>query len=77
MPPPHGITLKTEFLLIYKSSVRTSQEPHYFTAIETNGLQSLFIVRTIRNTLMHSVGGMKTFGDLNEVVLIINTGFKR
>jgi hypothetical protein len=38
----------------HTDTVRTSQEAHYVSATEPNGLimgkQSLFIVRTIRNT---------------------------
>jgi hypothetical protein len=43
------------FWITYKWWVRTSQETHYVSAIETNcwccfRKQSLFTVRTIRNT---------------------------
>jgi hypothetical protein len=44
----------------HTDTVRTSQETHYVSATETNqlsylGKQSLFIVRTIRNTQIQSV----------------------
>jgi hypothetical protein len=41
-----------------QNAVRTSQETHYVSATEPNRLM-LFIVRTIRNTQIHSVGRMQ------------------
>jgi hypothetical protein len=38
------------------------------------GKQSLFIVRTIRNTQIHCVGRMQSFGMLKQVVHIVTTG---
>jgi hypothetical protein len=47
---------------VYINSVRTSQETHdirYKTQpVNAVGKQSLFIVRTVRNTQIHSVGRM-------------------
>jgi hypothetical protein len=40
------------------------------------GRQSLFIVRIIRNTKIHSVGGMQSFGMLKRVVLLEPLDFK-
>jgi hypothetical protein len=34
----------------------------------------LFIVRTIRNTQIHSVGRMQSFGMLKQVVHIVTAG---
>jgi hypothetical protein len=36
----------------------------------------MFIVRTIRNTQIHSVGGMQSFSMLKEVVHRVTTGLK-
>jgi hypothetical protein len=53
-------------------TVRISQETRYVTVTETNllmllGNQSLFTVRTIRNTQIHCVSRMRGFSVLNEV----------
>jgi hypothetical protein len=44
-----------------QNAVSSSQETHYVSATEPNRLkQSLSIVRTIRNTQIHSVGKMQS-----------------
>jgi hypothetical protein len=50
--------------------VRTTQETHYVSAIETIRLM-LFIVRIIRNTQIHSVGRMRSL--LKQVVPVLTT----
>jgi hypothetical protein len=57
---------------------RTSQETHYVSATETNRLmvfrkQSLFIVRTIRNTQINCVNRKQTSSVPKQVVQIITT----
>jgi hypothetical protein len=71
----HSINpLKTKCVLhnIYKHSVRTSQETRYVSTTNPNLLmlfreQSLFTVRTIRNTQIHYVRRMRCCGVLNGV----------
>jgi hypothetical protein len=63
---------------MHNKSVRASQKIHYVSATKPNRLmlfekQSLFIVRTVRNTQMHCVGRMQSFNVLNLVVYIITT----
>jgi hypothetical protein len=41
------------------------------------GKQSLFIVRTTRNTQIHSVDRMQSFSVLKQVVHIVTTGLYR
>jgi hypothetical protein len=43
----------------HTDTVHTSQETHYVSATEPNRLM-LFIVRTIQNTQIHSVGRMQS-----------------
>jgi hypothetical protein len=67
------------FQIIYKNSVRTSQETHYVSATKPNrlmllGKQSLFTVKTIRNTQIHFVGRMRSFSVLKPVVRIVTYG---
>jgi hypothetical protein len=54
------------FYIVYKNSVRTSQEMYYFSATKTNSLmlfmeKSLFILKTIRNTQAHFVERIQRF----------------
>jgi hypothetical protein len=56
----------------YTNSVYTSQETHCVSATKTNRLmlfrakRSLFIVRTTRNTQIHSVDRMQSFSILSR-----------
>jgi hypothetical protein len=70
------IPLKIESLLyniIYKITVRTSQETHYFSTKKPNWVMlfretlAVFIVRTVRNTQILSVGRVHRFKMLNQV----------
>jgi hypothetical protein len=75
--------LKTKCVLqyIYKNSVRTSQETRYVTTTNPNLLilfreQSLFTVRTIRNTRIHYVRRMGCCSVLKHVENVITTRSK-
>jgi hypothetical protein len=64
------------FTILYKNSVRTSQETHYVSAAKPNRLMLfgetvLFVVRTIRNTQIHCVGRMRSISVIKQVVLIL------
>jgi viroplasmin and RNaseH domain-containing protein len=67
---------------IHINSVRTSQETHYVTATDTNRLM-LFretvavYCEAIRNTQIHSVGGMQSSSTLRHVVQMIAALFWR
>jgi hypothetical protein len=72
--------LKTEFLRnnIYKFSLYLTGNtlPLHFKAQPVNavwGKKSLFVVRTIRGTQIHSVGRMQSFSVLKRVVHILTT----
>jgi hypothetical protein len=54
-------------LKLYTSSVRTSQETRDNTATKPN-LLMLFVVKTIWNTQIHSVGRMQIFCVLKQLV---------
>jgi hypothetical protein len=58
--------------------VHTSQETHYVSTTKLNRLvlfsvKSLFIVRTIRNIQIRSVGRMQSFYMLKQVAHIVAT----
>lgn len=65
---------------MYRSSVRTSQEPYYLADIKTNQVmrfkQLLFIVRTIQNTRNNTIGRVQSFKMLKQGVHIVTTGIK-
>jgi hypothetical protein len=56
--------------MIYKSSVRTSQETRHVSATKPNRLM-LFIVRIIWNTQIHCVGRIQSIFMLMHVVNIV------
>jgi hypothetical protein len=69
------------FYITYKNSVRTSQETHYVSTKKPNLLmlfreQSLFTVRTIRNTQIQYVRRMRCCCVLKHVEYIIITRSK-
>jgi hypothetical protein len=71
------------FTILYKNSVRTSQEARCVYATTRHLLMSFkgekkpFAVRTIRNTQTHSVGGMQCFSMLKKVVHTVTIGLLR
>jgi hypothetical protein len=67
------------YFLQTENPVRTSQETHYVSITKLNQLmlfreQTLSTVRTIRNTQIHCVDRMRSFGMLKHMVRIVTTG---
>jgi hypothetical protein len=73
--------LKTRnvFRLIQKHLFRISQKIHYISATHQCylGKISLFILKTIRNTQIHSVGRMQCFSMLIHMIHIVTTGLQQ